>query len=152
MLLDTEDVIAEARNIRGVLGTGGNFRDFLYSLLRYGPMYEDWESRLQPTPEHLKEMYRAKDDALANAEKMVKRLKELQPQLPPQAYEEFNECFQATQTTATTSRVTHNLFMTMWALRQGELKPTTKNLADLQQLITDYARVMAQQPQGGRRG
>lgn len=152
MLLDTEDVAADAMNIRGIrasdgLGNPDAFRAFLYSLLRYAPMYPDWEKRLEPSPENLKDIFREKDANVARAQQMADRIKGLQQQLSPRAFEEFSQCLGATLRMAKAYRATHKLFLTMWAMRQGYIKPTTGNLNDLHRLIADYATVYAEVPE-----
>ena len=148
MLLDSEDVAAEAMNIRGVRTTSNgeqipaDFHGFITSLLRYGPMYTDWQKRLAPTPANLRRIFKAKDSSVARAEGMLARIGELKGSLPSRAYREFSECFGYLLTMARSFQAAHKLFLSLWAIRQGHAAPTTAKLNELLEMMKRYGEVL----------
>jgi hypothetical protein len=139
MLLDTEDVAADAMNIRGVQATRDGLAGLYYSLLRYGPMYPDWEKRVYPTPQNIKRVFKDKDRTIRRAKKMVRRIDELKSKLPRRAYGEFRECFGNLLRLARRWGASHKHSLILWALKEGTLKPTIPILEHLHQ----YARTTA---------
>ncbi len=131
MILDSEDVAAEAQNIRGVRCTGQDFYQLYYSLLRYGPMRRDWQRRLAATPENIARVSRDKAAAVARADAMLGRIEALAPRLPARAAEEFRLCFGNLRRMARESAAMHNSFMTLRGLKDGHLAPTAAALAPL---------------------
>lgn len=148
MLLNSEDVAAEAMNIHGIRSTDngekipGDFHGLLGSFARYGPMYKDWRKRLDPTPRNLAQIFRAKDAAVARAQAMLARIEGLQSRLPERAYREFHECFSCLRTMARSFQASHKVFLTMFAIRQGRLKPTTAVLDGLHEHVKKYADIL----------
>jgi len=124
LLLDTEDVAAGMRNIRGVRCSGTSFARLYHSLLRYGPMYRDWRTRLAPTPANVARIIREKDAVVAHAAGMVERIEALAGKLPRRAAAEFRLCFGNLLKMAKASAATHKTFMRLWALKEGPGKPT----------------------------
>ena len=123
-----------------------DFHGFITSLLRYGPMYKDWQKRLSPTPANLKRIFRAKDRNVARAEGMLARIGELKGKLPARAYREFDECFGYLLTMARSFQAAHKLFLSLWAIRQGRAAPTTANLNQLVQTVKQYSRILPLNP------
>ncbi|KPJ62215.1 MAG: hypothetical protein AMS15_04695 [Planctomycetes bacterium DG_23] len=147
-LLDSEDIAAQAMNVKGVRTTSDaeriptGFHNFFGSIVRYAAMYPHWEKRLWPSQGNIKRIFRDKERNVKRAEQIVQRIEALKKNLPARAYQEFSTCFGWLLTMARSFRAAHMLFYTMWALREGELQPTTHKLDRLHEIIKEYSEIL----------
>ena len=131
MLLDSEDIAADAMNLSGIRATGGGLGDFYSDLLRYSWMFPDWQQRVRRTPANLRRISAAKDRNVRRAEKMLQRIEQLKGKLPGKAYREFRDRFGDLLATARRFQARHKHAMMLWALKDGKIKPTLANIEAL---------------------
>ena len=143
MMLDSEDVAAEANNLRGPRVSGGGLANFYYELLRYAWMFPGWRKRINPRPANLKAIFADKDRAVAKARAMVARIEQLQPKLPARAYEELHARFSDLLWIARHYQASHKQSMMLWGLKDGTIAPTLGNLERLYEYGQDLARLSA---------
>lgn len=128
LLLESEEIAADMMNVNGIRGTGTGLAGFYNDLLRYAFMYPDWRKRTNPTPANLKKIFAAKEANVGRAKAMLQQVEALRPRLPREAYEDFHARFQDLLDNAVHYANAHKLYMTLWAIKDGYLKPTLANL------------------------
>lgn len=128
LLLESEDVAAAAMNLRGAQVGGTGLADCYYQLMRYAPMRPGWEARIRPTPANRTQALRDKARAVARAEGMLRRIDAAKPRLPRRAYEEFRACFGTLRDKTRRFQISHDVFLTLWGIKDGLVKPTVAEL------------------------
>ena len=127
--------------LRGIRGTGKGIENFYYELMRYAPMFRGWQKKIFPSRENLKTIWRDKQRNVERAEAMVRRIEELKDKLPKKAYEDFRVCFGHLLHNARSAQATHRYSMTLWALKEGTIPPTTAELEQLHSYVQDMQRL-----------
>lgn len=135
LLLDSEDVAAAAMNLRGAQVGGQSLSECYYQLMRYAPMRPSWEARIRPTPANRAAALRDKARAVARAERMLETVDGLKPQLSRQAYADFRGCFSTLLSKTRRFQATHDIFLTLWGIKDGLVKPTVAELDSLMEKI-----------------
>ncbi|KPJ58568.1 MAG: hypothetical protein AMS15_08115 [Planctomycetes bacterium DG_23] len=140
LLLDAEDIAADAYNVRGIHAGGQSLDGFYYTLLRYGPMFPRWETRVRPTPANLKRIFKEKDQNIARAQKALEKIERFKNKIPAKAYNEFKECFSRLLDMARTSAAGQKYCLYLWAFKDGYLKPTMGELDRFQKIVESLRR------------
>jgi len=120
------------------------FGTFLQSLLRYGPMYSDWQDRISTSNANLSKVFRAKEENRLRAEQMCDAIDELKGELPQRARKELSTCFGYTRNQARSFEAAHKLFFTLWSMRSE--KTTTADLERVVQLMGPTVRYLEMNP------
>jgi alpha-glucuronidase len=131
MLLDTENIAADAMNIRGIRATGDGLANFYYELLRYAWMFPGWQGRVKPTRANLKRIFTDKERNVRRAEKMLQRIEELKDKMTRKAYREFHDRFEDLVRIARQRELGQKVSMTLWGLKDGTIKPKLVELEKL---------------------
>ncbi len=134
ILLDSEDVAAEAINVRGIRARGDSLDNFYYEILRYAPMYPKWQQRVRPTSANMKRIRAEKAKNLKRAEKMFDRVKRLKRTMPSRAYRDFSQCFENLRELVCRHQAAQEYYLSLWALKDGYTKPTLAELVRLDRL------------------
>lgn len=134
LVLESEQVAADAMNVRGVRATGSSLRTFYASLLRYGPMYRDWRTRLRPTGPNVERILKEKARNVGRAERMLELVERRKNTMPARAYGDFRVCFEALLEMARSYERLHRLFMQSLAIGQGYRCATPALLHELHEL------------------
>jgi hypothetical protein len=138
LILDSEDVAAGAMNLRGAQVGGESLSDCYYQLMRYAPMRPGWEARIRPTPANRAATMRDKAHSVARAKDMLAQIDTLKARLPRRAYEEFHACFDTLLAKTLRFQLTHDIFLTLWGIKDGLVKPT---VAELDALLVKVRRL-----------
>ena len=125
---------AARRSTFGVRATGSSLRTFYASLLRYGPMYRDWRTRLRPTGPNVERILKEKARNVGRAERMLELVERRKNTMPARAYGDFRVCFEALLEMARSYERLHRLFMQSLAIGQGYRCATPALLHELHEL------------------
>lgn len=133
ILLESEDVAADAMNVLGVRATGDTFKGFRYSLLRYGPLFPGWRAKLRATPATVARVRRDKAKTVARAEGLLAEIAAFEGRIPARAFEEFMLCFRMLRDQAVRCQHTHSAYMLMSSVAEGHARPTAALLEEIEQ-------------------